>query len=336
MKVSSLRTAHLTQCLLLPAMFAGSTSAWAQSRTECHRSSFTFDAPTTSAWRAARAAVESALAREDRPWGCSGARVRVVREPDGRPVVEAAMPDGEVLRRHVSDPSELAVTVEGMLVVDDDAPPPSAPVAATEPVPTPAPAVVVVRAPAVDTEGVAAPRAPVATPPSVMLEGFLDVGARTGGEVNYVSLSTRLGASLRAGRWVLSAWGRWEPESVRLDDQRPGRYELGGVAFGVSGAWSTPVGRGLFEVGPSLAVAGYGWHEHRRATRREDSDVQARGGAVARWRSHARGLAVTVTLDADVALGPLFAASSDSPSPAPDAPLWTMGLSVGVLYGGAL
>lgn len=333
--------ARTTQCLLAAANFAAGGVAWAQPRGACARSSFTSDAPPTPAWRAAHTAVEAALARDDRPWGCAGARVRLTREPDGRAVVEAAMPDGATLRRHLAAPTELAVTVEGMLVVDE------APAVATAATPTSAvtstsdpAAAPVVQAPAVrpvvDDERAPAMRPAAAPAPSVLLEGFVDVGGRTGGDVNYVSLSTRAGVSLRARRWVLSAWGRWEPVSERIDDQSPRRYVLGGVAFGVSGAWSAPVGRGLIEVGPTLAVAGYGWHERHRDTRRGDADVQARAGALLRWRSHARGLAVTATLDGDVGLGGLFGTADDASSTAPSAPAWTMGLSVGAIYGGAL
>ncbi len=157
---------------------------------------------------------------------------------------------------------------------------------------------------------------------------------RLGATPSYTSLAVRATLAFRIRAWALFAWGRFEPWTLRLVDRGPGRYLLDVGAFGIGGAWGTRALRGRVEGGVTLSMDSYTWRDQALLPGQKETFVQVRLGGLARWASRWRGLALSVTLDADVAPVTLF---EDPPSATiPTPPAWSVGLMAGVLYGGAL
>lgn len=157
---------------------------------------------------------------------------------------------------------------------------------------------------------------------------------RLGATPSYTSLAVRGTLAFRIRAWALFAWGRVEPWTLRLVDRGPGRYLLDVGAFGVGGAWGMRGLRGRVEGGVTLSMNSYAWRDQALLPGQKETFVQVRVGGLARWASRWRGLALSVTLDADLAPATLF---EDPPSTTvPTPPAWSVGLMAGVFYGGAL
>lgn len=307
-------------------LWAGAASA--QGR--CADSTLTVDPSLdTPRWADAIRAMRETLTGTDRPWHCVGATVRFTLDAANVAALDVALPSGTTLRRHVAAPSELTATLQAALILDalpppepDAPPPPPAPVTPSAPrLPPPPPAAI-------------AP-APVRAAPSSFIEGIVDTGMRVGATPSYTSFAVRATLAFRIRAWSLFAWGRVEPWTYRLVDRGPGRYLLDVGAFGIGGTYGTPVLRGRFEAGLTLATNSYTWRDQALLPGQKETFVQVRLGAIARWRSAPwRGLALAVSLDADVAPVTVF---SDAPSATvPLPPSWSAGLMVGALYGGSL
>lgn len=291
---------------------------------QCPTSALVVDAALhTPAWSDAIAAARETLRGSDRPWHCAGAIVRFAPDAAGALVLEVSLPSGTTIRRHLRAPAELSATLQAALIVE------SLPALEVAPPPTPAPPAAPLVSAAQPATAAVRPRAP-----SAFVDGVLDVGVRAGGTPSYVSFALRAAVAFRIRAWSLFAWGRVEPATQRLEDRGPGRYLLDIGALGLGGTWGATVGSGRLEAGVSLATNSYTWRDRELLPGQKETFVQVRVGALARWRSHARGVGFAVTLDADIA--PATVAESSPPPPVPAPPAWSAGLMLGASYGGAL
>lgn len=294
--------------------------------------------------------MRETLAGTDRPWHCAGASVRFTADAQGAALLEVALPSGTTIRRHIAAPDEVEATLRATLILDAlpavEEPDASAPTRATN-----TPDAAVERASTGDGDAVTSLRTvegearsreartrEAATargerPSTAGVEGALDVGARLGSSPSYASLALRATVAFRIRAWSLFAWVRGEPYTYRLVDRGPGRYLLDVGVLGVGATWGARVLRGRVEVGPTLSTESYSWHDQALTSGQKETYVQVRLGALARWRSHERGVGFTAALDAEVA--PVTLLAGDALEGVPSPPLWSVGLMVGVAYGGA-
>lgn len=310
---------------------------------QCTTSTLAVDPALAAAprWSAAIAAMRQTLAGTDRPWHCVGASVRFVREEPSAAVLEVSLPSGTSLRRHVAAPAELTATLQAALILDELPPPPEAPPA---PPPTPEPPPPASPPPQPPQGPTVAPIVAATTPPArapetreasgraSFIEAAIDTGMRLGASPSYTSYALRATVAFRIRAWSLFAQARVEPWTHRLIDRGPGRYllDLGVLALGAT--WGAALGQGRIEAGLSLATNSYTWRDQALMPGQKETTVQVRLGTLARWRSSGRGLAFTVTLDADVSPATLL---EDPPGAAvPTPPWWSAGLMVGGMYGG--
>lgn len=288
--------------------------------------------------------MRETLAGTDRPWHCAGASVRFTADPQGAALLEVALPSGTTIRRHIAAPDEVEATLRATLILDAlpaiEEPAVRASTSATSPVIAP-----VERASAIEVSAVTSTRADgggarvheaatrVERAPTAGIEGTLEVGGRIGASPSYTSLALRATVAFRIRAWSLFAWVRGEPYTYRFVDRGPGRYLIDVGVLGVGATWGARVLRGRVEVGPTLSTESYSWHDQALTSGQKETYVQVRLGALARWRSHERGVGFTAALDAEVATVTLQAGASLDGVPSP--PLWSVGLMVGVAYGGA-
>lgn len=332
------RTLPRTSLRVWPALGAfavASGVAW-PAFGQCPASTLTVDpALEDGRWADAVRAMRDTLSGSDRPWHCTGATVNFRRSAGGLALLDVALPSGTTIRRRVAAPEELLATLQAALIVE------TLPALGADEAPTDAPATT----PTAGLPPPAPPDTPPAPPPAPrvtaterepvsFIEGAVDAGMRLGSSPSYTSFALRASVAFRIRAWSLSVWWRFEPWTLRLVDRGPGRYLLDFGALGVGATWGTRALAGRIEAGPTLSVDSYSWRDQVLLPGQKETFVQVRLGAVARWSSRWRGLAFSVTLDADVSPVTLFA---DAPSAAiPTPPAWSAGLAAGILYGGAL
>lgn len=281
-------------------------------------------------WAEAIRAMRETLTGTDRPWHCVGASVRFTLDAQGVAALDVALPSGTTLRRHVAAPAELTATLQAALILDAlpalDADPAPSPPAVVSPPPAPPP-----------------PSAPPLLPsaarpqpaPTSFIEGVVDLGMRLGATPSYTSFAVRAALAFRIRAWSLFAWGRVEPWTYRLVDRGPGRYLLDVGALGIGATWGAPALAGRLEGGITAATNSYTWRDQALLPGQKETFVQVRVGVIARWRSHAwHRLALAVTVDADAAPVTVFTEGATAAVPTP--PVWSAGLMVGAIYGGAL
>ena len=221
-----MRTAPFVGCALVLTA-SPSASRAAEPAPECPIQLAPDDA--SDAWKAAVRSVEArgcVLAKED--GDCRAIVVRVVA--DGA-VVELTTTEGKLAVRHVGAPSELAATVDALLVtVLEPALPPSVspnpkPSTTTE---TP-PRTVVIEAPAARTS---------------LLLG-LEAGARMGWPGRFVSPVLGGFAGVSLVRWEIGIFGRWETSYSSGIQPLPPGVQLSAVVAGVTFGRRIPLSSGV-------------------------------------------------------------------------------------------
>lgn len=321
-------------------------SASVDAQPRCPTTTLTVDdALASGRWRAAVDTMRETLAGTDRPWHCAGASVRFTADAQGAALLEVALPSGTTIRRHIAAPDEVEATLRATLILDALPAIEEPEVRASMNAATSAEAAVE-RPSASDGSTASPPRGVEAArrsrdgsaargerTPTAGIEGALEVGARIGSSPSYTSLALRATIAFRIRAWSLFAWVRGEPYTYRLVDRGPGRYLLDVGVLGIGATWGARVLRGRVEVGPTLSTESYSWHDQALTSGQKETYVQVRLGALARWRSHERGVGFTAALDAEVA--PLTLQAGASLDGVPSPPLWSVGLMVGVAYGGA-
>ncbi len=308
---------------------AAPSAALAQTTPTCAPTELVADG-TDARWEPAVEAVRRALASEGRAWSCRGGRVVVSFAPGPRAVVVAEVPGEAPATRTVRAPSELAATVEGLLIVVSAAETCPVPPATVAPSPAPRPS------PAAQPVTPSTPVPRTATPGRFLAVVFADAGLRFEGARPTLSGTARFGAGFGV-RWVrLELWARLDTFDATLADGQPPGLGTDVLVVGAGAVGVIPLGQGALEAGLGFSVAEVNEATGTTYEQHEDALGQTRVGALLRWRSREAGLGFTAALDADVAVGVLAQGAAGWDPALPPPTTWSAALSAGVAWGSAL
>ncbi|HVZ72702.1 MAG TPA: hypothetical protein VHJ20_10045 [Polyangia bacterium] len=273
----------------------------------CGKARFEVEGRVTARWTQAIADACRALA--DLPDEDATARIsaRVVGD---ELALDVHLADGRAATRRVHAPGALASTLEALLAV------PAAP---------PAPR-------AVDPADPVVPGQPPPKPPSLFdVEVGGGPGARVAGPGPYVTGALAAFVQLHGARWVVGLGMRWEMLQHLRDS--PAGFEAETLAVALTAARRLELGVGVLDVGVSPRLVAQTQSVQPNGVELTGTDTDVRMGVFARVGFGGGPVRLLVEADAEVSPTRLRRDVQVAPGGFPDLPVWSVGVTTGVLWG---